>query len=41
MGIGLYIGDNPSIIDTLWETAGQVINILLKGGDLKNLIKYF
>ena len=41
MGIKLYIGDNPSVINTLRETAGQIIDILLGGGDFKDLIKYF
>jgi len=40
-GIEPSIGDNPSITDTLWGTAGQVMEILQGGGDLKDLMRYF
>jgi len=41
MGIEPSIGDNPSVMDTLWGTAGQVTETLQGGGDLKDPIRYF
>ena len=41
MGIKPSIGDNPFIMETLQEAAGQVIEILQGSGDFKDLIKYF
>ena len=41
MGIKPSIGDTLFIINTLWGTAKQVINILYGGSNVKNIIKYF
>ena len=41
MGIEPSIGDNPSIIDTLRGTTGQVAETLQGGGDLEDLTRYF
>ena len=41
MGIELYIGKNTSVMDALWGTARQVTDILQRGSDLEDLIKYF
>jgi len=41
MGIEPSIGNNPSIMETLWGAAGQVTETLQGGGDLKDLIRYF
>ena len=40
-GIELCIGEDTSVTDTLWGTAGQVADTLQGGGDFKNLIRYF
>ena len=40
-GVELCIGEDTSVTDTLWGTAGQVADILQEGSDFKNLIKYF
>ena len=41
IGIEPSIGDNPSVTDTLRETARQATETLQGGGDLKDLTKYF
>jgi len=41
MGIEPSIGNNPSITETLWGAAGQVVEILQGGGDFEDLIRYF
>ncbi len=41
MGIELNKNDDPFTTDTLQRTARQVINLCLKGGDLKDFIGYY
>ena len=41
MGIKLNIGNNPYTTDIPQRTVRQVIDILLGGGNLKDLIGYF
>ena len=41
MGIKLNRSDNPSIIDILWGTAGQVADLCPGGGNLKDLMGYY
>jgi len=41
MGIKPSIGDNPSIMETLWGAAEQVVETLQGGGDLEDLTRYF
>jgi len=41
IGIEPSIGNNPSIIETLWGATGQVTETLQGGGDLKDLTRYF
>ena len=41
MGIEPNIGNNPSIMDTLWGTAGQAADLCLGGGDLEDFMGCF
>ena len=41
LGIKLSKGDNPFTTDTPWGTAGHVMDLCLKGGDLEDLIGYY
>ena len=41
MGIELKRSNDLFIIDILWGTAGQVMDLFLGGGNLKDLIGYY
>ena len=41
MGMGPNIGDTPYTTDILWGTARQAVDIQQRGGDFKDLMKYF
>ena len=41
MGIEPNISDNPFIIDTLWGTTRQAVDLCLGGSNIKDLIGCF